>query len=163
MYTTAITLITLLSTVHTISAFSTSHLTRRGLPGAYYTCTKPNFSGECSWTQPNTDCHIQGSPNGITSLGPDEGTLCTLYSRADCKGNPITSLRFPGVATGLPQFGSFNCTLMTNEQRKDAEAATSFVGGKFLGDGELRDFGLKTVESKGREQGLIGLKKGVYY
>lgn len=73
------------------------------------------------------------------------------------------TMRFPGVATGLPQFGSFNCTLMTNEQRSEGEAATSLVGGKFLGDGELRDFGLKTVASKGREQGLIGLKKGIYY
>lgn len=73
------------------------------------------------------------------------------------------SMRFPGIATGLPQFGSFNCTLMTNEQRTEAEAATFFVGGEFLEDGELRDFGLKTVENKGREQGLIGLKKGIYY
>ena len=73
------------------------------------------------------------------------------------------SLRFPGLATGLPQFGSFLCTLTTNGEKKETEAVNSLVGGKMLGDGELRDFGLKTVESKGREQGLIGLKKGTYY
>lgn len=163
MYTTAVTLFVLLSTIHTISAFSTSRLVRRGLPGAYYTCTKPNFSGQCSWTQPNGDCHIQGSPNGITSLGPDEGTLCMLYSGADCKGSPVMSVRFPGVATGLPQFGSFNCTLMTSAQKKEAKAQTLLAEGDFLEDGDMRDFGLKTVDSKGREQGLIGLKKGIYY
>ncbi|EUC47036.1 hypothetical protein COCMIDRAFT_91187 [Bipolaris oryzae ATCC 44560] len=162
MYTIAITLTALLSILHTTSASSISRFTRRGLPGAYYTCTDPNFSGACSWTQPNTDCHIQGSPEGIESLGPDEGTLCTLWPGFDCSGNPITSLRFPGIATGLPKFGSFNCSVMGNNQRNQAEAL-AMVGGVALDNGEIREFGLKTVDGKGREQGMIGLKKGVYY
>jgi hypothetical protein len=72
------------------------------------------------------------------------------------------SMRFPGVAAGLPVFGSFNCSTMSSDQRKETGAA-AMLGGTALGDGEIREFGLKTVESKGREEGMIGLKKGVYY
>ena len=165
MYT-AIALIALLLTITTTTTISASpttrHLSRRGLPGAYYTCTNPNFAGECSWTQPNTECHIQGSPAGIESLGPDEGTICTLYTGFDCKGQAIKDVHFPGIATGLPEFGSFNCSNASGPRKTGFDVAAQLAD-SLLNDGELRDFGLKAVKSAGREQGMIGLKKGVYY
>ncbi|KAK1909037.1 hypothetical protein P3342_011115 [Pyrenophora teres f. teres] len=80
MYTNLVTLIAILTVSVSVSASPTHHIMRRGLPGAYYTCTDPNFSGTCSWTQPNTACHIQGGGGGIESLGPDQGSICTLYT-----------------------------------------------------------------------------------
>lgn len=71
-------------------------------------------------------------------------------------------MRFPGIAMGLPKFGSFNCSVMASNQRKQVEAV-AIVGGVALENGEIREYGLKTVDGKGREQGMIGLKKGVYY
>jgi hypothetical protein len=168
MYT-AIALIALLLTIATIttttSASPTHHLMRRGLPGAYYTCTKSNFAGECSWTQPNTECHIQGSPGGIASLGPDQGSTCALFKNASCTGDMIRTLTFPGIATGMPEFGSFKCVEQGSDgggDRKQVDQPTSFTQ---LEDAGLafEDFGIKSVAMDGREEGMIGLKKGVYY
>lgn len=162
MYNVVITLIALLSAVYTTLASPTLPLARRGLAGAYYTCTKPNFAGECSWTQPNTGCHIQGEPGGIKSLGPDPGTFCTLYSRDDCIGYLVQYVRFPGIAKDMPEFGSFDCSNLVG--KREGDTATATVDANALVDGDVQGFGLlKTVESEGREEGMIGLKKGAYY
>lgn len=88
--------------------------------------------------------------------------MCTLYTRFDCKGQAIKEVHFPGIATALPVFGSFNCS-NTSGPRKTGFDVAAELANTFLNDGELRDFGLKAVKSKGREEGMIGLKKGTYY
>jgi hypothetical protein len=165
MYT-AIALIALLLTITTttISASPTHHLSRRGLPGAYYTCTKTNFVGVCSWTQPNTECHIQGSPDGIESLGPDQGSICYLYQETVCTGEVLKKVTFPGLATGMPEFGSFKCMKQGDDgsSKKEIDQAAALEQMQAAGL-SFEDFGLKRVATAGREEGMIGLKKGVYY
>ncbi|KAF1830974.1 hypothetical protein BDW02DRAFT_76919 [Decorospora gaudefroyi] len=150
MYINCLTTIFILLTLTTASP--TSPLSRRGLPGAYYTCTGQNFAGQCSWTQPNTECHIQGSPGGIASLGPDPGSFCTLYTRSDCMGYVVKYVRFPGNAA-VPKFGSFECVKEGNGKRE----AEGNVGVGYM------EKGVKVVENEGREEGMIGVEKGVYY
>ncbi|CAN9270124.1 unnamed protein product [Alternaria alternata] len=170
MYT-AIALIALLLTITTTTTTSASpitrHLSRRGLPGAYYTCTKPNFAGDCSWTQPNTECHIQGSPGGIASIGPDQGTVCSLFKTAVCTGESLKQVTFPGIAINMPEIGSFQCSRQTSNDGKGGKTAGqagTLTNADVQAAGlEIGDFGLKTVKTEGREQGMIGLKKGVYY
>ncbi|CAA9965196.1 hypothetical protein CFE70_009097 [Pyrenophora teres f. teres 0-1] len=160
MYTNLVTLIAILTVSVSVSASPTHHIMRRGLPGAYYTCTDPNFSGTCSWTQPNTACHIQGGGGGIESLGPDQGSICTLYTRADCKGDSIKSLRFPGISTNMPTFGSFECV-----KEFPAKSTEDVVAPPIPAQGVVTSkFGLlKEVKPKGREEGMIGLEKLTYY
>jgi len=160
MYTNPITLIAILTTVVSVSASPTHHLMRRGLPGAYYTCTDPDFSGICSWTQPNTACHIQGGGGGIESLGPDQGSICTLYTRTDCKGDAIRSLRFPGISANMPTFGSFEC-VKENAGKRSENSTVPIIMAQGAATAK---FGLlKEVKPKGREEGMIGLEKGTYY
>jgi hypothetical protein len=149
-------LATLLPTVFALLAITTdaspTTLSRRGLAGAYYTCTGTNFSGMCSWTAPNTQCHIQGSP-GVVSIGPDQGTICHLYKGSDCSGDSLSDVKFPGRTAGA-NFGSFRCYKSWPGTRREEMGEA----------GEGKEFGaLKEVESDGREEGMIGLKKGTYY
>ncbi|KAH6877825.1 hypothetical protein BKA58DRAFT_83433 [Alternaria rosae] len=157
-------LLTIATTTTTISALPTHHLSRRGLPGAYYTCTKSNFAGECSWTQPNTECHIQGSPGGIASLGPDQGSTCALYQNFSCTGDILQKLTFPGIATDMPKFGSFKCVEQGSSggSRKEVEQAVVLTELE-AADLAVEDFGVKSVAMEGREEGMIGLQKGIYY
>jgi hypothetical protein len=143
---------TILTLLATITAASPTTLNRRGLPGAYYACTGSNFSGQCSWTAPNTRCHIQGSP-GIKSLGPDQGTVCQLFAGSSCTGNIKREVNFPGV-TSLGSFGSFKCKSQWGWRRDETGEV----------DVQEKEFGaMKEVETEGREKGMIGLKKGTYY
>ena len=147
---------TVLTLFLTLTYASSTTLARRGLPGAYYTCTGKNFSNQCQWTAPNSGCRIQGSP-GIKSLGPDDGTLCTLFVGSSCTGKTAGYVRFPGKASGLPSFGAFKCKKEGNWARDAAEQVVE-------GEVDVKDFGsLKQVETEGREEGMIGLKKGTYY
>jgi hypothetical protein len=88
-------------------------LQRRGLPGASYTCTGADFSGNCQWNQPSDRCRddgaAKGKPNGILSLGPDEGGSCDLFSEPGCKGEKLRSLTFPGDGDLAEDFASFSC------------------------------------------------------
>ncbi|KAF1938337.1 hypothetical protein EJ02DRAFT_28134 [Clathrospora elynae] len=96
----------------TASASALPSLNRRnGLPGAYYTCTEPNFGGQCQWTAPNTGCHVSPPGGaGIASLGPDPGTSCRLYEDIECSGRTVMTVWFPGMNGGMPEFGAFRCT-----------------------------------------------------
>jgi len=86
---------------------------RRGLAGGSYTCTEQNFSGDCQWNQPSDRCRDDGGapdqPNGVMSIGPDQGTYCDLYEKAGCTGTVIQNLRFPGNGSIMKDFGSFRC------------------------------------------------------
>jgi len=101
----------LLALFSTISARPS--LQARGLPGGSYTCTGSDFSGNCQWNEPSDRCRDDGAapgkPNGIMSLGPDEGGSCTLFSEAGCKGTLLQTLTFPGVGTLNQDFASFRC------------------------------------------------------
>lgn len=76
-----------------------------GLPGGVYTCDAEKFTGNCGWTPPSDRCHING---GVKSLGPDRDGTCTLYTDANCE-KATKKVEFPGIAVGLPEFGSFKC------------------------------------------------------
>ena len=91
-----------------LAIFAPSHalpnLTRRGLPGAVYTCAGENFSEGCAWSLPTTNCRIATAK----SIGPDPGGYCTLYKKFDCTES-VRTLRFPGASTRLPEYMSFKC------------------------------------------------------
>ncbi|KAF1841568.1 uncharacterized protein K460DRAFT_318680 [Cucurbitaria berberidis CBS 394.84] len=167
-------------------AFSTSasarpNIERRGLPGAVYTCTRADFRGDCQWTAPTTQCRQQGPTSlglGLESFGPDPSTSCILYEKFDCTGNQVQTVRFPGISSGLPQFGAFRCSperaqanndLDVNLEVKGSAKAFDPLADPRLAGGvgsmerkkNLRE--LKEMEKDGFKEGLIGLKKGVYY
>ncbi|KAF2874175.1 hypothetical protein BDV95DRAFT_487956, partial [Massariosphaeria phaeospora] len=59
----------------------------------------------------------------ITSLGPDKGTFCTLYSEFDCKGK-VLPLTYPGVKDlARYQFGdvgsSYRCDFIAEWSGKE--------------------------------------------
>ncbi|KAH9868725.1 hypothetical protein J1614_007797 [Plenodomus biglobosus] len=170
--------ILLLTTLTTTAAHPSLPLLPRGLPGAYYTCVLPNFAGPtgCTWTSPTPRCRTQG-PTGIQSLGPDPGTICALFASSDCSGARVAEISFPGLGAGLPGFGSFRCWVAGAEGRVDgdvdAEGARKGAGGVLdpavLAGGvgsrereEVREE-IGAMERDGFSEGLIGLKKRVYY
>jgi len=109
-FSTTIFLPLTLLLVTSTAAQTQSHLQRRGLPGAVYICTGPNFWGNCAWQGPSNSCRIIGTgAMAPESVGPDPGGFCQLYSNSGCSGNPVRSLRFPGAAGGLPHFQSIKC------------------------------------------------------
>ncbi|KAF2192154.1 hypothetical protein K469DRAFT_479550, partial [Zopfia rhizophila CBS 207.26] len=86
------------------------HHQRRGLPGAVYICTMPQFRGICGWVMPSSECHIPGTgTQAPQSIGPDPGGFCVLYEKADCTGNQVKQLQFPGQESNLPEFGGIKC------------------------------------------------------
>ena len=152
------------------------HLQRRGLPGAVYTCTDNDFRGNCQWTAPTTRCHQQGPLNlgiGIESLGPDPSTSCILYEKFDCTGTEIQTVRYPGISSNLPKFGAFRCTVDGSAKSKknlgvqaealDPLADPRLAGG--VGSLERKEHleEIRAMEKDGFKEGVIGLKKGVYY
>lgn len=77
-------------------------------------------------------------------------------------GYLVQYVRFPGIAKDMPEFGSFDCSNLVG--KREGDTATATVDANALVDGDVQEFGLlKTVESEGREEGMIGLKKGAYY
>lgn len=173
-----------------------SRLHRRGLPGAVYICTGPNFTGDCGWLMPNSgSCHIAGTgENTPQSVGPDPGGSCVLFEKADCTGNQELTLRFPGQGGDLPTFGGVKC-FADGQPRDDgagivqnggaagsgiaASAASGLAGAGFgpqAAEVDVRLAGgvgsvdrkevqqqVEAMEADGFSQGMIGLKKGVYY
>jgi len=159
--------------LHTILASSHAlpNIQRRGLPGAVYTCTGENFSGACGWSLPTTNCRIATAK----SIGPDPGGYCTLYRKFDCTDS-VRTLRFPGVSSGLPDYMSFKCGVGVGisgtvaPQAKGspdlslkALPADRLAGG--VGSSERRAHlkELQAMEKDGFSEGMIGLKKDVYY
>jgi hypothetical protein len=158
---------------HTI--LSPSHalpqLQRRGLPGAVYTCSGENFSQDCGWSLPTTSCRIASAK----SIGPDPGGYCTLYKNFDCTES-VRTLRFPGAATGLPDYMSFRCGVgvgisgtVAPQANTGAEASLKVLPADRLAGGvgslerkaHLKE--IQAMEKDGFREGLIGLKKDVYY
>lgn len=173
--------ILLLALFSTSAARPNLKIQRRGLPGAVYTCTSTDFRGNCQWTAPPTRC-IQPGPAslgaGIESLGPDPGGFCILYEKFDCTGTEVQTIRFPGVSSGLPEFGAFRCSadgvqrnakLDSNADRNgltkplDPLADPRLAGG--IGSMERKNHleEIKAMEDEGFKDGLIGFKKDVYY
>lgn len=89
---------------------TTPNLTNRGLPGAFYLCTSPNWEEPCNWFPPNGGCQIAGTgKQKPRSIGPDPGGYCILYSDIDCAGPEIERLVFPGKSNNLPDFLTMKC------------------------------------------------------
>ncbi|KAH7406164.1 hypothetical protein DE146DRAFT_435578 [Phaeosphaeria sp. MPI-PUGE-AT-0046c] len=156
------------------SATARPKLQRRGLPGAVYTCDSSDFRGNCQWNPPADRCFIQGpAGSGVVSMGPDPDGSCILYSKFDCTGDEVRTIRFPGIAGGLPNFAAFKCS--ANQQARadvtaglavkvlDPTADPRLAGG--VGSAERKEHleEITQMEEDGFSQGLIGLNKGVYY
>ncbi|KAF3040341.1 hypothetical protein E8E12_008877 [Didymella heteroderae] len=155
--------------------FAPSHalpnLQRRGLPGAVYTCADENFSGDCGWSLPSTNCRIATAK----SIGPDPGGYCTLYKKFDCTES-VRTLRFPGVSSGLPAYMSFKCGVGVGisgtvapqgsadlDLSLKALPADRLAGGVGSADRKKHLKELQAMEKDGFSEGLIGLKKDMYY
>ncbi|OAL56521.1 hypothetical protein IQ07DRAFT_9723 [Pyrenochaeta sp. DS3sAY3a] len=156
-------------------------LQRRGLPGAVYTCTEENFRGDCQWSSPTNRCRLPGPAilnSGIKSLGPDPGGFCTLYEKFDCTGQEIQTIQFPGLSAQIPKFGSFRCSTDRDQTAKlsngnvDSTSSTKtlhpFADPRLAGgvgsmerNNHIDEIG--KMERDGFKEGLIGLKKGIYY
>lgn len=146
-------------------------LQRRGLPGAVYTCDEDNFSGDCAWSLPSTNCRIATAK----SIGPDPGGYCTLYKRFDCTES-VRTLRFPGVSSGLPAYMSFKCGVGVGISGTVAPQASAnadlslkalpadrLAGGVGSADRKKHLKVLQAMEKDGFSEGMIGLKKDMYY
>lgn len=58
-----------------------------GNPGAVYTCSGPNFSGNCIYGMPDDACFKLTEP--LKSIGPDMGGYCVIFDDSECNGNII--------------------------------------------------------------------------
>ncbi|KAF2877112.1 hypothetical protein BDV95DRAFT_138923 [Massariosphaeria phaeospora] len=173
-------LLTLISpTIALPTSPTNTQLHRRGLPGAVYICTSPNFRGDCGWVAPSDSCRIPGTGSKAPqSIGPDPGGYCILYEKATCAGKEVQTVRFPGVGASPPTFGGIKCfTGGAQAASANAVVGTAVVAGAAkdgLGDerlaggvGSAKMEQVKEVVSKMEEEGfpegLIGLEKRVYY
>ncbi|KAH7103449.1 hypothetical protein BKA62DRAFT_61806 [Auriculariales sp. MPI-PUGE-AT-0066] len=77
---------------------------KRATPGYVYTCTGATWAGTCT-SQKNalSTCVVLSSPYSanISSIGPDAGAICTVYTGTTCTSScsdpyPL-SLVYPGV------------------------------------------------------------------
>ncbi|KAF2000230.1 hypothetical protein P154DRAFT_492300 [Amniculicola lignicola CBS 123094] len=163
--------------------YPTLTLSKRGLPGAVYICTSPNFTGDCGWIMPSSaaTCHIPGTGSQAPqSIGPDPGGVCTLYSSFECSGSIVATLKFPGLSSNLPTFGSLKCAsdTVTGFNNGTTITLTGPDGGglEFKRKGDPRLAGgvgskkrkeveglIQEMERDGFREGMIGLEKGVYY
>lgn len=147
------------------------NLQRRGLPGAVYTCDEENFGGDCGWSLPSTNCRIATAK----SIGPDPGGYCTLYKKFDCTES-VRTLRFPGVSSGLPDYMSFKCGVgvgisgtVAPQANPNANLslkalpADRLAGGVGSADRKKHLKELQAMEKDGFSEGMIGLKKDMYY
>ena len=90
-----------------------------GTPGCIWTCTEPNWHGNCTYT-----CfgpQNEKAPTCIknfafqTSFGPDVGTQCNLYKGDACQSDGLLQIADPGAGMMWPgnpcmrDFGSFIC------------------------------------------------------
>ncbi|KAF3051682.1 hypothetical protein E8E11_010833 [Didymella keratinophila] len=147
------------------------NLQRRGLPGAVYTCSSENFAGNCGWSLPSTNCRIATAK----SIGPDPGGYCTLYKNFDCTES-VRTLRFPGVSSRLPYYMSFKCGVgvgisgtVAPQANADADLklkalpADRLAGGVGSADRKKHLKELQAMEKDEFSEGMIGMKKDMYY
>jgi hypothetical protein len=150
-----------------------SSLAKRGLPGAVYICTDQNFSGNCAWQLPSSQCRIAGTGKfAPESIGPDPGGFCVLYFGSSCEGFQARVIRFPGISSGLPPFKSLKC-FKDGQKITNGRLAPAVVAGKKgdarLAGGEGSVEGLKVkkqlkeMRDDGFKEGFIGQKKRLYY
>ena len=120
---------------------------------------------------PTTICRIATAK----SIGPDPGSYCTLYRNFDCTES-VRTLRFPGASSGLPDYMSFKCGVGvgisgTVAPQANANAdlslkalpADRLAGGVGSTERKKHFEELKAMEKDGFSEGLIGLKKDIYY
>jgi hypothetical protein len=148
-------------------------LAKRGLPGAVYICTDQNFSGDCAWQMPSTQCRIPGTGDlAPESIGPDPGGFCITYVSSTCTGDQVSVIRFPGISSGLPGFGGLKCFKgafeLTNNRLEGAvvgnvKGDARLAGGEGSAEGEKVKKQLKEMRDDGFKEGFIGEKKGLYY
>ncbi len=157
--------------VLSVPSHALPQLQPRGLPGAVYTCTAENFGGDCGWSLPTTNCRIATA----RSIGPDPGGYCTLYKNFDCTDS-VRTLRFPGASSDLPRYMSFKCGVgvgISGTVAPQAKAnpdlslkalpADRLAGGVGSEERETHLQELQAMEKDGFSEGLIGLKKDMYY
>ncbi|GJC83477.1 hypothetical protein ColLi_06315 [Colletotrichum liriopes] len=76
-----------------------------------YICSDANFSGRCQNLESNTgQCYTLG--NGfndvVSSLGPDQGTSCTIWENNGCSGTSISNIVSPGIFNLADSNWNFN-------------------------------------------------------
>jgi len=74
-----------------------------------FVCDSANFNGRCENLESNRgQCYnlLNGWNDVISSLGPDQGTTCTLWENNDCTGRSLGGIVNPGI-NNLVDF-SFN-------------------------------------------------------
>ena len=143
-----------------------------GLPGAVYICTGKNFQGDCGWNQPSTECRIVGTgTQAPNSIGPDPGGFCELFDTADCSGQPLSTIRFPGSGEGFDGVvAGLRCSADLS-RRTPAQAANvalhrddrRLAGGVGSMERKRVKEQIEAMQKDGFSQGLIGLKKRMYY
>ncbi|CZS97805.1 uncharacterized protein RAG0_06712 [Rhynchosporium agropyri] len=65
-----------------------------------YVCINSNFSGACQNVQVNTGgCYnfVGNYNDAISSIGPDQGTTCTIWFDAGCSGRSVGGIINPGI------------------------------------------------------------------
>ena len=108
-FATLTTILPLLATSITAAPQGPSELSSHGLPGAFYLCTSPNWTGSCAWNRPGSGCRIAGTGSQPPqSIDPDEGGYCILYKDVKCK-QQVEKLTYPGKLDGLPEFTAVKC------------------------------------------------------
>lgn len=133
---------------------------------------------------PDNQCHIPGTgANAPKSIGPDPGGSCVLFKKADCTGNQVLTLRFPGLDWAIPEFGGLKC--LADGQGGTGNGTGIVQNGGTVGSGILpagnsqadprlaggtgsaERLKLKQIldgmEEDGFKEGMIGLEKGHYY
>ncbi|KZL86570.1 hypothetical protein CI238_05631 [Colletotrichum incanum] len=76
-----------------------------------YICSDANFSGRCQNLESNTgQCYnlANGFNDVVSSLGPDQGTSCTIWENNGCSGASITNIVSPGIFNLADSNWNFN-------------------------------------------------------
>lgn len=165
--------IILLPVLISLATASPTSLARRGLPGAVYICTDQNFSGDCAWQMPSTQCRIPGTGKfAPESIGPDPEGFSVLYTSSSCTGDQVKVVRFPGISSGLPVFGGLKCfkdSIKTTNNRLAGPVVVGnkgdvrLAGGEGSAEGQKVKKQLQKMRDDGFKGGFIGEKKGLYY
>ncbi|KAJ0165015.1 hypothetical protein CTA2_12596 [Colletotrichum tanaceti] len=65
-----------------------------------YICSNINFGGDCLNVEVSTgNCYnLNGWNDIVSSLGPDQGTSCTIYEHNGCSGAFVSNIVHPGIS-----------------------------------------------------------------
>ncbi|KAL8788717.1 MAG: hypothetical protein Q9213_001531 [Squamulea squamosa] len=72
-----------------------------------FVCIDKNFGGRCQNLETTTNVCFNlgnGFSDSISSLGPDQGTTCTIYDNQGCSGTSVGGIVSPGI-NDLSDFG----------------------------------------------------------